>query len=125
MPSSTKGTIGELTVNAKTSPSESSRTKGGLRPRHVPQRTCVACRQKDAKRHYVRLVRTPTGDVHVDPTGKANGRGAYLCARRSCWDRALETNAVDRALTVTLSAEQKHELAEWARAHIPPDTEIS
>lgn len=91
----------------------------------MPQRTCVACRQKDAKRQYVRLVRASSGDVHVDPTGKANGRGAYLCARRSCWDRALETNALDRALKVALGPEKKAELAEWARAHFPPDDDTT
>lgn len=83
----------------------------------------MACRQKDAKRQYVRLVRTPEGEVQVDPTGKANGRGAYLCARRACWTRALETNAIERALKVSLSTEKKAELTEYARAHFPPDDE--
>ncbi|HAX26093.1 MAG TPA: DUF448 domain-containing protein, partial [Chloroflexi bacterium] len=65
-------------------PSPSTRSRKGPRPRHVPQRLCIACREHDAKRTYVRLVRTPEGTVEVDPTGKRNGRGAYLCRRRSC-----------------------------------------
>src|SRR5688572_21393040 len=47
----------------------------GQRPKHVPQRTCVACREIDAKRGLIRLVRTPEGTVDVDPTGKRAGRG--------------------------------------------------
>jgi uncharacterized protein len=99
--------------------------KGGKRPRHVPQRTCVACRQKDAKRQYVRVVRSTGGSVHVDPTGKANGRGAYICARRACWDRALNSNALSRALKVEIDAETSQRLAEYARDHFPPDNELN
>lgn len=76
---------------------------GSKRVKHVPQRTCVACRQVLAKRQLVRLVRGPNGEVVVDPTGKANGRGAYLHNQGSCWEQALKTGALDRALKVTIS----------------------
>lgn len=68
------------------------------RPKHVPQRTCIACRDKDAKRTLTRIVRTPDGQVEIDPTGKRNGRGAYLCSQASCWRRALTTPLLGRAL---------------------------
>lgn len=71
--------------------------------RHVPQRTCVICRTTAEKRALVRLVRTPDEGVQVDPTGKRNGRGAYLCDNPACWDRALETDALARALRITLT----------------------
>lgn len=58
------------------------------RKKHVPQRTCVGCRQVLAKRALIRVVRTPQG-VQIDPTGKLAGRGAYIHDRRSCWERAL------------------------------------
>ncbi len=71
----------------------------GSRPRHVPQRTCVACRQTSAKRQLVRIVRTPDGSVTVDPTGKLSGRGAYLCDSPACWQAALkQRGALSRAL---------------------------
>jgi uncharacterized protein len=70
------------------------------RPRHVPQRTCVACRQGKAKRELVRVVRTPTGAVHIDPTGKLSGRGAYLCRAGECWRAALQRGVLPRALKV-------------------------
>lgn len=57
--------------------------------KHVPQRTCVGCRQVLAKRTLVRVVRTEQG-VQVDPGGKLAGRGAYLHNQRSCWERGLK-----------------------------------
>jgi predicted RNA-binding protein YlxR (DUF448 family) len=74
------------------------------KPRHVPQRTCVGCRTTDAKRQFVRVVRTTEGTVEVDPTGKRNGRGAYLCAQRECWEEALKKDRLARALRATISA---------------------
>jgi len=73
------------------------------RPKHIPQRTCVGCRETLPKRVLVRLVRRPEG-VQVDPTGKLAGRGAYLHDRRSCWENGLK-GALARALKVTLSPE--------------------
>lgn len=95
--------------------------RSAARPKHVPLRTCVACRQKDAKREYVRIVRAPDTTVSVDPTGKANGRGAYLCARRTCWEHALETGALNRALKVSLDEATRQTLAEYSRSHFPPE----
>lgn len=66
-------------------------------------RTCVACRTEREKRDLVRVVRSPTGDVFLDPTGKAAGRGAYLCADGACWSHALKRRAVQRALQVPSS----------------------
>jgi len=71
------------------------------RPKHIPQRTCVGCREILPKRSLVRLVRRPEG-VQVDPTGKLAGRGAYLHDRRSCWEKGLK-GALAHALKVTLS----------------------
>jgi predicted RNA-binding protein YlxR (DUF448 family) len=86
----------------------------GVRPKHVPQRTCVACRETDAKRSLTRIVRTPEHDVVIDPTGKRNGRGAYLCERRTCWERALSGNVLSRALNVELTADALQSLREFA-----------
>ena len=69
--------------------------------RHIPQRTCVGCRETLSKRELMRIVRTPEG-VMYDATGKANGRGAYLHAKRSCWERAIKgslANALKTGLT--------------------------
>jgi uncharacterized protein len=77
------------------------------RPRHVPQRTCAACRQVRPKRELLRIVRTPAGHVELDPTGKKPGRGTYLCARRSCWDLALNKGRLEHEFEVTLLPEDR------------------
>jgi uncharacterized protein len=84
-------------------PSPRKRRKPGPRPRRVPQRTCVACRKTEGKRQLVRVVRTPTGGVEVDPTGKKNGRGAYLHSDPACWDAALKRKALQHALKTELA----------------------
>lgn len=109
-------------VNAtKASPTPQPRKRKGPRQKHVPVRTCVACRTADAKRSYVRLVRTPDGRVEIDPTGRRNGRGAYLCRTRACWNRAADGQQLDRALNVQVDAETRATLREYARTHFPPD----
>lgn len=72
----------------------------GPRPKHVPQRTCISCRRSDAKRGLLRVVRDADGRVALDPTGKRNGRGAYLCHDPACWEQALRQRGLERALRV-------------------------
>jgi len=72
---------------------------------HVPTRTCVACRTERPKRELVRLVGTADGAARVDPTGKLNGRGAYLCRDPACWTQAQRRKAVERSLRVSLDEE--------------------
>ena len=76
-----------------------------------PTRTCVACRTERQKRDFVRIVRAPDGSVSFDSTGRANGRGAYLCADASCWQAALKKNSIERALGVSLPADVRDKLA--------------
>ncbi|HYM16756.1 MAG TPA: YlxR family protein [Dehalococcoidia bacterium] len=78
---------------------------GVARPKHVPQRTCIACRTTGAKRGFVRVVRTPGGRVELDPTGKKNGRGAYVHESRACWDDALKKGRLGHALKIAVPAE--------------------
>ncbi|MBX3047118.1 MAG: YlxR family protein [Anaerolineales bacterium] len=84
------------------------------RPRHVPQRTCVACRQTEAKVALVRLVRTTEG-VFADPTGKQPGRGAYLHAQRSCWERGIR-HSLASALRTSLSEADAQRLTAFFEA---------
>ena len=81
-----------------------------VRRRHVPQRTCVGCRETQAKRELVRVVRGPNG-VEIDPSGKAPGRGAYVHEQRSCWEKAL-TGSLARALRTDLDAHSLQALEE-------------
>jgi predicted RNA-binding protein YlxR (DUF448 family) len=64
----------------------------------------VACRTSRAKRDLRRIVRTPTGDVVFDPTGRLAGRGAYVCEDTDCLSIAIKKGALTRALETTLPA---------------------
>jgi predicted RNA-binding protein YlxR (DUF448 family) len=77
-----------------------------VRQKHQPERTCIGCREVKHKRELIRVVRTPEGRVIVDPTGKANGRGAYLCKSDGCWQKSLNQGQLARALKLTLSQEE-------------------
>jgi len=90
------------------------------RVKHVPQRTCVGCREVLPKRQMVRIVRTPDG-VKMDPTGKLAGRGAYLHDRRECWERGLK-GALAHALKVNLSVEDRTRLEEFMNT-LPQEVE--
>ncbi len=95
----------------------------GPRPKHVPQRTCVACRTVNSKRGMVRIVRTPAGTVEIDPTGKRSGRGAYLCRSRACWQGALQKKALEYALKTAVSMEDKATLEAFSDT-LPPDDAV-
>jgi uncharacterized protein len=89
---------------------------GGARVRHLPQRTCIACRQEGGKRTLVRLVRSADARVLIDPTGRASGRGAYLHASRSCWEKALKGSSIKNALKITPAPNDVEALRDFATA---------
>lgn len=99
-------------------------SRKGPRPKHVPLRTCVVCRDKDAKREFVRIVRTPDDGIQIDPTGKKNGRGAYLCVKYSCWERAASGNALDRALKAEIDADVRNQISQYADEHFRKDDNV-
>ena len=71
---------------------------------------CVACREMRPKKELLRVVRTEDGTALIDRTGKRNGRGAYICSNRACFDRAVKTRALDRALEITLDPKTVEQL---------------
>lgn len=73
------------------------------RKRHIPERTCVACGDKKPKAELVRIARSPLGEMSVDLTGRAPGRGAYVCGH-GCLETAVARNRLSRSLGQTLSA---------------------
>jgi uncharacterized protein len=90
------------------------------RVKHVPQRTCVGCREVLSKRQMIRVVRTGEG-VRVDPTGKLAGRGAYLHDRLSCWVRGLK-GSLAHALKTEFSHEDRARLEEFMNT-LPAEAE--
>jgi hypothetical protein len=94
----------------------------GPRPKHIPQRTCVACRQVEGKRALIRIVRTTEGVV-VDPTGKLAGRGAYLHPVQRCWAIILRGNRIDQALRTKLSPSDRQGLVDFMQTLPETDDE--
>ena len=68
-------------------------------------RMCVGCREMKEKKELIRVVRSPEGEVTLDPVGKKSGRGAYVCANADCLKRAIKQKQLERQLDVTLPAE--------------------
>lgn len=74
-----------------------------LRNKHVPIRSCVICNSKSSKRYLSRLVRTEDDQVVFDESGKMNGRGAYLCDDKKCWEKAILTDRLSKALKTSIA----------------------
>lgn len=94
-----------------------------MKARHIPIRTCVVCRQTSAKKTLLRVVRRPENDgggVAADPTGKASGRGAYVCAAAECIDKAVKQKRFERSLAVKGTPP---DLADALKAQIPANAE--
>jgi hypothetical protein len=92
------------------------------RIKHIPQRTCVGCREVLPKRSLIRIVRTSDG-IRVDPRGKLSGRGAYLHDKRSCWEHGLK-GALAHALRVELAASDRAYLSTFLE-NLPEEITVS
>lgn len=68
----------------------------------IPMRSCVVTREKCEKKDLLRVVRTPEGNVILDETGKANGRGAYLKKDKDVIEKAMKNNILDKILEVNV-----------------------
>ena len=77
----------------------------------IPQRQCMGCRERRAKRELIRVVRSPEGNVSLDFGGKKNGRGAYICPNAECLQKAIRSKSLDRSLEVTIPEEVYARLA--------------
>lgn len=81
-----------------------------MKVRKPPLRTCLGCGRETEKRELVRFVRLPDGEVHVDPTGKLNGRGGYVCKSTSCFEAAVRKRRFASALNANLREEDVERL---------------
>ena len=77
----------------------------------IPQRQCMGCRERKAKRELIRVVRSPEGEVSLDFGGKKNGRGAYICPNPECLKKARKSRALERAFDAPIPAEIYEQLA--------------
>ncbi len=80
------------------------------KPRKIPMRMCVGCREMKPKAELIRVVRAPDGAVSLDPVGKKPGRGAYVCKDPACLSRAIRQRQLERQLEAPLGEETAESL---------------
>ena len=71
----------------------------------IPMRMCIACRESKPKKEMLRVVKTADGDIYADPTGKAAGRGAYVCGAEECMKKLNVKKLLNRAFSTNVDAE--------------------
>ena len=95
-----------------------------MKPKKIPMRMCVGCREMKPKKELIRVVRSPEGVVSMDPVGKKPGRGAYVCRSEACLKRAIKQKQLERQLETSLTEEVADALSR-ALAELPPQTEAT
>ena len=73
--------------------------------KNLPQRTCIGCNEKKNKKDLIRVVRNKEGEITIDKTGKANGRGAYLCDNIDCLEKAIKNKRLERSFEMKIEDE--------------------
>lgn len=76
-----------------------------MKVKKIPQRKCIACSEKSDKKALIRIVKNNEGEIFLDPTSKANGRGAYICREMNCLEKAIKSKALHRAFKMEISPE--------------------
>ena len=78
----------------------------------TPQRKCIGCAERRDKGDLMRIVRTPDGEIRFDTTGRAAGRGAYICKNLECFEKCVKKRVFDRVFQEKLSDEVYESLKE-------------
>ncbi len=73
-----------------------------MKTKKIPLRKCLGCSEGKPKRELIRIVKNKEGDIFVDLTGKANGRGAYICKNPECLEKAAKSKRLNKALEVEI-----------------------
>ena len=77
----------------------------GVKPRKIPMRQCLGCNEHKPKKELIRIVGEGEHDLKIDATGKANGRGVYLCPKGDCFAMARKKRAISRSLEMEISSQ--------------------
>ena len=70
----------------------------------IPERQCLGCNEHHPKAELLRVVRSPAGEISLDFTGKKPGRGAYICHKRECFDKAKKSHGLERSFKSPIDA---------------------
>lgn len=83
-----------------------------MKHKKIPLRKCNGCGEQKDKRELVRIVKNADGEISLDLTGKAAGRGAYICRNAECLKKARKSKRIDRAFECTVPSEVYDKLEE-------------
>lgn len=86
-----------------------------VKKRKIPQRKCIVTNELKPKKEMIRIVRNKEGEVFIDPTGKQNGRGAYLTIDLSVFEQAREKKILEKVFQVSIDSTLYDDLDELAR----------
>lgn len=78
--------------------------------KNLPERTCIGCNEVKLKKDLIRIVKNKEGKIFVDRTGKANGRGAYICDNIECLEKAIKTKKLERSFEMKIDTKIYDEL---------------
>ena len=81
-----------------------------MKPKKIPMRMCVGCREMKPKKELLRVVRSPEGEVSFDLTGRKPGRGAYVCHSNECLMRAIKQKQLERTFEAPITDEVRDAL---------------
>jgi predicted RNA-binding protein YlxR (DUF448 family) len=87
--------------------------KLNLRKGKIPERTCIGCRKAKPKNELIRIVGSESGGVTIAPSGRHQGRSAYMCKTKACWESGLKKDRLGLSLRMNISKEVKDELARF------------
>lgn len=73
-----------------------------MKQKKIPMRRCCGCNEQKPKKELIRVVRSTEGEISLDLTGKASGRGAYICNSLECLKKARKSKRIDRTFEVTI-----------------------
>ena len=90
-----------------------------MKARKIPMRMCAGCGESRPKKELIRVVRSPLGEISLDATGKKPGRGAYICPRPECLNKARKNKRIDRSFDASIP-ESVYEALERELAESPP-----
>ena len=71
----------------------------------VPMRQCVGCQEMNSKKEMMRVLKTSEDTFELDATGKKNGRGAYLCFSKECFEKAVKNKGLERSFKQAIPKE--------------------
>lgn len=84
--------------------------------KNEPKRTCVGCNEVKLKKELIRIVKNKDGNISIDRTGKANGRGAYICDNIECLEKLIKTKRLERTFETAIDEEVYNELKQTIRS---------